>query len=187
MLFAPQRSAAQQDHAYVSCVICIQEMYICYIQSPSFSILRLSISISTSIPSLSPSPTDLILFARIKSLPQKFVRRPRVGFLKTLYKFYAFMSPLSDSLTYISFIFGCYACGFLLFCAMVLLLFLLLSLLNAWLTARHQNQLREFSLNRNLQCCPDSVLNVLWLAFEINYGLRPGGGLKRVISATYNW
>lgn len=40
--------------------------------------------------SLHLSPGNLILFARIKSLPQKFVRRPRVGFLKTLYKFYAF-------------------------------------------------------------------------------------------------
>lgn len=27
----------------------------------------------------------------------------------------------------------------------------------------------------------------LWLTLEFNYGLSPGGGLKRVISATYNW
>lgn len=72
--------------------------------------------------------------------------------------------------------------------------YLLLLPLDAWLTARHQNQLREFSLNRNLQCCPDSGSGSgdgtecpLWLTLEFNYGLSPGGGLKRVISATYNW
>lgn len=94
-------------------LICIQELYIHMLNGPRSP--------------LHPSPGNLILFARIKSLPQKFVRRPRVGFLKTLYKFYAFTpicwAPpyttrallLMLCCIYLSFISGCHACGFLLF------------------------------------------------------------------------
>lgn len=93
-------------------LICIQELYIHMLNGPRSP--------------LHPSPGNLILFARIKSLPQKFVRRPRVGFLKTLYKFYAFTpicwAPPSTPrpllmlcCIYLSFISGCHACGFLLF------------------------------------------------------------------------